>query len=106
MYDFPLIETSHRCSKLTISEMIKEQFGLFDNFAVTFRSAEYRHILSHRILYARFYIIQFYNSNSNLERVIQNNSNYRIINVEEIKRFPIPRLLDKFLSENRDILQD
>lgn len=105
MYDFPLIETSRRCSNSKMTEMIKERFGLSNDFSVDFRSAEYRHILSHRIIYARFYVIHLLNDITIPDQIIRNNKSYKLANLEEINKFPIPRLVDKFLSENIDLLR-
>ena len=56
LYDFPLIEKDKASSE---KKMLKEIRGLLDVDIETFSTTkEYKHILSHRIIYARFWKIK------------------------------------------------
>jgi hypothetical protein len=54
---------------------------------------QYKHILTHQVIFARFYIIQLvYKLNHDLP--------YLLVPLEEIKNYPVPRLIEEFLNEN------
>lgn len=103
LYDFPLIETKKRSSHSKVMRLAKVKFKLTDESKWIHHSVEYRHILSHQIIYARFYIIQL-TETPILNQIIHDNTTYKIINLDEINSFPIPRLVDKFITENIDQL--
>ncbi|TNE76398.1 MAG: A/G-specific adenine glycosylase [Bacteroidetes bacterium] len=78
LFEFPLIETK---TSDTPDELINA-----DSI-----SKEYKHVLSHQHIHSRFYIF-----NSLPERI---DDDWRIITAEELNDTPIPRLIDKFLSD-------
>jgi len=78
-----------------IKSTIEKQFDIpLNNYSIT-KSKEYKHILTHQIILARFYLI-------NLLETQNFNSNKKLIevNADTISKYPVPRLIEKFLQEN------
>ncbi len=100
LYDFPLIESK---AKVTLSETMKtieKQFDISLNHTSVTRSKEYKHILTHQIIHTRFFIIDLPKE----QKVISMNSDIKNewveVNADTISKFPIPRLIDRYLKEN------
>jgi A/G-specific adenine glycosylase len=94
LYDFPMIETFEEISeeKLFSSSDWRNINGE-GQFRVTNQTHQYKHILTHQVIFARFYIIQLvYKLNHDLP--------YLLVPLEEIKNYPVPRLIEEFLNEN------
>lgn len=106
MYDFPLIETTSKHSKIKLTKVIREEFGLLNDLTIVFRSSEYRHILTHRILYAYFYVINLPEDSPFFDQLGLIHNTYKTVNLNDINKFPIPRLIDKFLSKNLNLLRE
>jgi A/G-specific adenine glycosylase len=94
LYDFPMIETLEELSeeKLFSSSEWKERYSE-DQFRLTYQTHQYKHILTHQVIFARFYIIQL------VER-LNPGLPYMLVPLEEIKKYPVPRLIEEFLNEN------
>jgi A/G-specific adenine glycosylase len=91
LFDFPLIEKEKAVSydKLIRS---KEWNDLFLGKKVNLikESKPYRHILSHQIIVARFY---------QLEVHVKTKLPYLKVAFNDISKYPVPRLVDKYLEE-------
>ena len=91
LYDFPLIEEDKTSSE---KEILKEIRGLLDVDIETFSTTkEYKHILSHRIIYARFWKI----------KVIEEPTfkNVKKIKINSLEIYPVPKLIESFLHDER-----
>ena len=62
---------------------------------------EYKHILSHQVIMARF--IQVEMTEKELSTIQKNLRFEDLIPIEirDLAQYPVPRLIDKFLEENR-----
>ncbi|MCX6249500.1 MAG: A/G-specific adenine glycosylase [Bacteroidetes bacterium] len=91
LYDFPMIETAKAVSlkKLRQTEEWKKIFGDHNVF-VKNTSRDYRHVLSHQVIIARFYQINF---NEEL------NSPLLLTSLKKIADFPVPRLIENYLAD-------
>ncbi|MFM7668125.1 MAG: A/G-specific adenine glycosylase [Bacteroidota bacterium] len=88
MFEFPKIEFDS-------TEKMQEYCGKnMDKILKT--STEYKHILSHQHLYAQFILCSDL-SIFQLEDCIE-------IQMSELGLYPLPRLIDRFLSQNQDLL--
>ena len=93
LYDFPMIERSEEISEEDLfsssewGKIIRE-----DKFRLIFQSHQYKHILTHQIIFAMFYIVQL--AGRRKPRLP-----YLLVPVEEIKKYPVPRLIEEFLNE-------
>jgi A/G-specific adenine glycosylase len=92
LYEFVLVETGKRQKPETIlkSAELKKHVGN-DQFTVTKISNEYKHILSHQNLHARFFIIE-------LKKELKNNTTKKV-KTGTIHGFAFPRLIEKFLKD-------
>ena len=91
LYQFPLLE-----SEKIIDDQAQEKFlnehGIEKN-AVIFESEIFKHILSHIVIFARFYMVK-------LDR-IDNFKSYLKITKEELEEFPMPRIIHRFLNTKK-----
>lgn len=101
LYDFPHIESDYFLTKKSIKKEFSSQFKILDAlFQIIKQSDEYKHILTHQRIFARFYTIKIADENS-FQKIKSLNSNQFInIKQETIHLYPLPRLVDKFLTEN------
>jgi A/G-specific adenine glycosylase len=94
LYEFPLKEAE---KKLTKNEIIQiediEQFSNGEEIAIKTISKEYKHILSHRIIKAKFIVAEADKLS------IQKNDTYIIIPKKDISNYAVPRLIDRFLKD-------
>jgi A/G-specific adenine glycosylase len=86
LYEFPVIETS---KTLHLEELIEHKdFKLFNPESVSlFNSKPIIHKLSHQHIFANFWIVK--TKNNSLETV----------NINELKNYPIPTLIDNFIKD-------
>lgn len=92
LYEFPLIETE--TAKNLDELMQSEQFDRFfagSEVRIEATSATYKHVLSHRIIYATFYTV---NINDENDEVLS----FEKIPVSELSKFPVSRLTESFLE--------
>jgi A/G-specific adenine glycosylase len=103
LYDFPLIESKTKLSLRKIKQRKWCGINLI-NIPVKFMGTEYKHILSHQVIQARFIRLEL--GNSDWEKLLKSVPNEATVFVEigELKKYPIPRLIDKFLEENRNVI--
>ncbi len=94
LFEFPLIETDFDLTETELTETLTWK-AFFGTFAPHIKSVsqQYKHILSHQVLYARFWSITI--SKSNLPGI---NNEYLKIKKNEINNYAIPRLIDKVLN--------
>ncbi|MEJ5993642.1 A/G-specific adenine glycosylase [Pedobacter sp. Du54] len=91
LYDFPLIETT---SALDIEDsefsfLIKERFG--ESVIVQPISSK-RHVLSHQIIYVRFFVLENYMINFNLHTEIKS------VLLADFKSLPHPKVIGDFIE--------
>lgn len=88
MYQFPLKEDNLIQEDEIIIEYIQSVFS--NKKLVIEVSKIYKHILSHRIIYAKFYLIKVDS--------LDNFNGYEVIYKEDLSNYPLPRLIHRFLS--------
>ena len=89
LYDFPLIEKERKSNEKTILSEAQKLIGApFEFFS---KSNEYKHILSHRIIFAYFWSVKIISEPSL--------KNIQKIPLEDLKEYPIPRLIELFLQD-------
>lgn len=89
LYEFYLIETEKQTLELAILKQVQLLKICTLNFTVKHSSIEYKHILSHQHLYAKFYVLTLNSSHKKTSSVCSINS---------LKKLAFPRLIDKFLN--------
>ena len=93
LYEFPLIETD---SQVDLKSLIKNpKWGEFfskEKTIILFESQPIKHILSHQMLYTKFYIIEVSKPTYYIT------SNYLRVRIENIQEYSTPRVIDNFLA--------
>jgi A/G-specific adenine glycosylase len=93
LYDFPLIETKTPVTKpkLIITDEWKKIFEGQKTTEINF-GPEIKHILTHRELIVRFVEVE-------INQLIRTDLGYIRINREEINKYPLPRLIEKYINQ-------
>ncbi len=89
LYDFPLFEKEKKTNEQEILAEAQKFLGV--PFEVFSTSKEYKHILSHRTILARFWSV-----NTTSEPSLKNTQK---IPLEDLEQYPIPRLIELFLQD-------
>ena len=91
LYEFILIESKSPLStlKLTHTQTFKDNCSKGSNLIYT--SRQYKHILSHQVLLAKFYIIRVKN--------FKPGTGFVKTNINKLKLFAWPRLIDVFIND-------
>jgi A/G-specific adenine glycosylase len=88
MYDFPMIETKKEMKHVKL-----------DKANILSVSKPFKHILSHQIIFARFWKVA-----CGVEQIVpdydQKNLNRIYINDNQLGKYPFPRLIEKYFEEN------
>jgi A/G-specific adenine glycosylase len=100
LYDFPLVEKSRRTPLKEIRESGIHGLELKNKVLKTMGN-EYKHILSHQVILARFIRVD-----CTEEQMAEIRKHLRIENLipietRDLVHFPVPRLIEKFLEENQ-----
>lgn len=90
LYDFPLIEKERKNSDEVIFAEAKQWINEEESKTITI-STHYKHILSHRIIYARFWEIEINQAPTA--------SFTKKIKLEDLHTLPVPRLIEVFLQK-------
>jgi A/G-specific adenine glycosylase len=91
LYEFLLIESKGSTSllKLSNTQAFKEICG--NQPSVLYASKEYKHILSHQHLFAKFYVIKV--------KKFKNSEGFLKTNLKDLTNFAWPRLIEMFLND-------
>ncbi len=99
LYDFPLIESNKTITPKMLTQ--QDEFKRLINnlpFKIDAVSEERKHILSHQILFAKFYHIKLTKGLSSIQ------GNYEKINKATLHEKPIPKLIENYLKEETNLL--
>jgi A/G-specific adenine glycosylase len=97
LYDFKLVESDH----LMEEDQVLENTGFkcsTEDWILEYSSRNYRHVLTHQNIWARFYIVEI-GSNILTQRELKEQE-LKKFNLTEVQELPKPILVDKFLREN------
>jgi A/G-specific adenine glycosylase len=90
LFEFPLIvNTEKKSEKSILKNNTFQKWTVNTNIEID-SIKEIKHLLSHRIIYARFWEI---NCNDNLQ-----NHSYQTIKIQDLYTLAIPRLVEKYLD--------
>jgi len=99
LYDFPLLEKNHKISKEKMVEEVSSYlFAALKNNPQVKISKEYKHILTHQIISARFYTIRLNDSKQFRKINLLNGNIWDSADLKNIHQYPVPRLIEKFLK--------
>jgi len=104
LYDFPHLEANRFYPKSRVIEKFTSQFKISqDQIQILNTSDEYKHILTHQRILARFYVVTFQDQLIFQKIKTLNSNQFICIKKETINKYPLPRLIDKYLTENQNI---
>jgi A/G-specific adenine glycosylase len=104
LYDFPLLEADAFYPRNKIIETVESGFTIPESeFQIENISGNYKHVLSHQHILARFYTVKIKKEIHFQHIVSLNDKQYSDIQINNINRYPLPRLIDKYLTENQII---
>lgn len=95
LYELPLIETVGDINswiELTKTEAFASILGNNKIEMVDCFPKVYKHVLSHQVIYARFYRVY-------INRFTSTNSGYQEANQEEVSKLPFPRLINRYFED-------
>lgn len=100
LYDFPMIETKQgmKPDELKDNNEWKEWFCSAPELSTN--NKLYKHQLTHRTIYARFYYSGF---DSKTSLIMQ--ANWEKVSAAELKKLPVSRLIDRFMKEHPEMFE-
>jgi len=91
LFEFPLIETSESNEEEKILKELHVFLGVSKNaYSIKKISIEYKHVLSHQLLRAKFYEVELNKPSENLK------NNFLLVKKSNVNKFALPRLIDKY----------
>ncbi len=95
LYDFPLIESSKKINEknLIASDEWRNIFGK-SKITITSVSSEYKHLLSHQTIHARFYEV-----NVPIKQTFAEESNFKLVKKGDLQKYAVPKLIENFLKD-------
>lgn len=101
LYDFPLIETTEELKEgdFLKSADWKHFIAPVKHYTIKSISSYFKHILSHQKIYARFLEIE---CSQPFKKILP--PSCIIIQRQAIQEYPVPRLIEKYLSKNPDYI--
>lgn len=94
LYDFPMIETNKEISSSQIKKMLR-----INPKSLVLNPKSFKHILSHQIIFARFWEVKSSEKNSSALNGMQN-PNLSYINENQLGKLAFPRLIERYFDEN------
>ena len=91
LYEFPLIESSKQYSKTSILAHDSLQHWLANQSTTVKSISCYKHVLSHRVIFARFWRME-------CQKTLENHS-FKTINILDLEQYAVSRLTEKFINE-------
>jgi A/G-specific adenine glycosylase len=96
LFDFPSYESEQEVLPETLigNKEINSLFKI-NNYQIISVSEVYKHVLTHRNLFVRFWEIE-------TSEKPENKKGWSFINFNEIEKYPVPRIIDKYLTVLKD----
>jgi A/G-specific adenine glycosylase len=97
LYEFPLVETQNKAnSKAVLNHQLFERLNISTQIKpIKINQKTYKHILTHRDIYADFWLIKCPEKFDKF-----NLKHYKAVNSKSIRKFAVSILIDKFLNEH------
>ncbi|MDR2511033.1 MAG: A/G-specific adenine glycosylase [Bacteroidales bacterium] len=98
LYDFPMLESNHLLNKeeLLENQHFVDYFPKNITTKILSQSVVYKHVLTHRRIFAQFFEITVSTFSPTL------NKQFIKTKATEIHHFPLPRLIDRYLEDSAD----
>ena len=104
LYDFPFLEKKENSSLKKMLQDISDYLciDLMINKKITI-SKEYRHVLTHQVISAKFVTIPLNNLKQYIDLNLRNGGVWDSVELSCIDGYPVPRLIEKFLKDSQVI---
>ena len=86
LYQFPLIETNQE-----LDEIPKQSTINLNGYEIMDVRA-YKHLLSHQVIYAKFWLLK-------ANKINLSNNNFNHVKLNQLENFPVPKLVENYLDE-------
>lgn len=98
LYDFPMVETKREMKKPPLNPLLQRGLVGFNSSPSGSLGSTFKHVLSHQIIFAKFW--EVVGLNSNLKKPIQR-AHKKIIYVSDnqLYKFAFPRLIQRYFEE-------
>jgi len=93
LYDFPSVENDRIIDADELGKSAEARNLLGEQWVLKQVSEPFIHLLTHRKIIARFFRVHVQARTAAM-------INYQIVNAPEIEKFPLPRLIEKYLQQN------
>ena len=93
LYEFPLIIGRKKMSDKSVYKRFKKEFLSDEEFVFQEISKPYKHVLSHKILFVKFYMITVNKTQFNKLKTRA----FELINTDKIEDYPFPQIIRKHL---------
>jgi A/G-specific adenine glycosylase len=102
LYDFPLIEKDKPISENRIFEELIAFAGkgIFADKNQLTTSKEYKHVLTHQIILAKFYVIELTEFDKFKKLKSVKDRTWIAVQKKDLHQYPVPRLIEIFLKDN------
>ncbi|WP_317899063.1 A/G-specific adenine glycosylase [Aurantibacillus circumpalustris] len=99
LYEFKLQESEMETSQEQLFESAEFKSIVTSKFGLKYVSKQYKHILSHQHLFAKFYVISVSKKFTKSNKPKLDTNQFTPINLKQLKAFAFPRLTGKFLED-------
>jgi len=98
LYDFPLLEKETKTAPKKVMKEISERLFIINNEIDLAVTSEFKHVLTHQIIFAWFYKIEISKASHFTRIPSLLKVNMIQVSKSELHNYPVPRLIEKFLK--------
>jgi len=98
MYEFPSIVSDKLLSLEELNQHKNYELWFEKTLDFFKETKNYKHVLSHRIIYAKAFIFKKVKSNYKIK--------FKRISINELKNIPMPRLIEKILNDYKELFKE
>jgi A/G-specific adenine glycosylase len=95
MYEFPSVISLRRISEKNAINKFNNNYKFLTNKTLRTVSEEIKHVLTHKKLYVKFFIME----GEIIKQTEDRNDKYKIVKFSELKNHPFPNVIRKFINE-------
>jgi A/G-specific adenine glycosylase len=100
LFDFPMVEKEKRTASSKIVKMMQREF--FPDLDLKPQGSEaYKHILSHQVIFARFYVATVIEPEDSARILKKLQRKYSLVPIVDFPDYPVPRLIEKVINETK-----
>lgn len=97
LFEFPNLISSEKLSDLKVINSFLKTFNIKHKMKLSEASSEYKHLLSHKELYIKFYTIKIRSEHD--MKTICRDENYISVKIDELTNYPFPVSIKKYIEK-------